>query len=68
MTSEIGDQKPAWSAGEFGPTLKWLQSNIYSHGQRYQPPVLVERVTGKPMGAEDYLAGITAKYRSVYEI
>ncbi len=68
MTSEIGDQQPAWSAGEFGPTLKWLQEKIYSHGQRYQPPMLVERVTGKPMGAEDYLAGITAKYRAVYEI
>ena len=33
-----------------------------------EPPVLVEQVTGKPMGSDDYLAGITAKYRAVYEI
>lgn len=68
LTGEIGDQKPSWAKGEFGPTLKWLQDKIYSQGQRYQPPVLVEKVTGKPMGADDYLAGITAKYRDVYEI
>lgn len=68
LEAQIGDQRSAWAKGSFGPTLTWLQENIYSHGQRYQPPVLVERVTGKPMGADDYLAGITTKYRAVYEI
>ncbi len=68
LSSEIGDQKAAWAVGQFAPTLKWLQDKIYSQGQRYQPPVLVQQVTGKPMGADDYLAGITAKYRAVYDI
>ncbi|HXH60676.1 MAG TPA: carboxypeptidase M32 [Fimbriimonadaceae bacterium] len=68
MVSEIGDQKQAWSQGEFAPTLKWLQEKIYRQGKRYTPSDLVERVTGKPMGADDYLAGITAKYRAIYEI
>ena len=68
MTSEIGDQRAAWSAGEFGATLGWLQERIYSQGQRYTPRDLVERVTDKPMGSEDYLAGIGAKYRSLYRL
>jgi carboxypeptidase Taq len=68
LEAQIGDQRSAWAKGSFGPTLKWLQDKIYSRGQRYQPPVLVEQVTGMPMGADDYLAGITNKYRVVYEI
>ena len=29
---------------------------------------LIASVTGKPMGAEDYLAGLGAKYRNLYGI
>ena len=68
LDSEIGDQKGNWSKSDFGPTLGWLQKNIYSQGKRYTPRDLVKRVTGKPMGADDYLAGITAKYRAIYGI
>jgi carboxypeptidase Taq len=68
MNSEIGDQKQAWSTGNFAPTLKWLQEKIYRQGQRYTPRDLVMQVTGKPMGADDYLEGISAKYRAIYEI
>ena len=68
MTDEIGDQRALWAKGEFGLTLRWLQEKVYSQGKRYTPPDLVQRVTGKPMGADDYLAGITAKYRAIYEM
>ncbi len=68
LEGEIGDQRPSWAKGEFEPTLKWLQGKIYSQGSRYMPRDLVQQVTGKPMGAEDYLAGIATKYRAIYEI
>lgn len=68
MNAEIGDQKSAWAQGQFGQTLTWLQERIYRQGQRYTPRDLVMQVTGKPMGADDYLAGISAKYRSIYGI
>lgn len=53
-------------AGEFEPILNWLQEKVYRQGSRYTPKELVLRATGKPMGASDYLAGITAKYRALY--
>ena len=68
MNGEIGEQQQAWSKGDFSPTLKWLQEKIYRQGQRYTPRDLVKQVTGKPMGADDYLSGISAKYRAIYEI
>jgi carboxypeptidase Taq len=54
--------------GKFGPIHDWLKEKIYSQGRRYTPKELIQRVTGKPMGAEDYLQGLTAKYRHLYAI
>lgn len=68
MVREIGDQSAQWAAGNFAPTLGWLQEKIYRQGQRYTPQDLVVRVSGKPMGADDYLAGITAKYTAIYRL
>lgn len=57
-----------FARGEFKPVLDWLRLKVYSQGRKYTPKDLVQRVTGKPMGAEDYLAGLTAKYREVYRL
>lgn len=54
--------------GDFKPILQWLQLKVYSQGSRYTPKDLILRVTGKPMGAEDYLVGLGAKYRDLYGI
>jgi len=55
-------------AGDFAPILGWLQTNIYRKGKSIPPKELVLGVTGKPMDASDYLAGLTAKYRDVYNL
>ena len=68
LIDDLGSQDENMAAGNFEPILTWLQEKIYRHGRRYQPADLIERATGKAPGAEDYLEGITAKYRSVYEI
>lgn len=52
--------------GEFAPILTWLRAKIYSQGRRSTPRDLVKEVTGKPMEADDYIAGLNAKYRAIY--
>lgn len=54
------------AAGNFAEILGWLRESIYRHGKIYTPKELVQRVTGKEMSADDYVAGLTAKYRDVY--
>lgn len=66
LRKDVGDPDELMRGGNFGPILGWLQEKIYRQGRKFTPKDLVMRVTGKPMGAEDYLAGITAKYRSLY--
>lgn len=66
LQSEVGDTDALIEAGDFAPILDWLRRNVYSKGRKYTPRDLVLQVTGKPMGADDYLDGLTAKYRALY--
>ena len=66
LKKDIGDTDGLMQKGEFAPILGWLSDKVYKQGRKFTPRELVQRVTGKPMGAEDYLAGITAKYEELY--
>lgn len=68
LRKDIPDPDSLMAKGEFEPILSWLQKKIYSQGKKYTPKELVMRVTGKPMGAEDYLAGLDEKYREIYAL
>jgi carboxypeptidase Taq len=63
---DIPNPESHMAKGEFKPILDWLKLKVYSQAKRYTPKELVQRVTGKPMGAEDYLAGLEEKYRAIY--
>ena len=52
--------------GEFGPLLKWLQTNVYQHGRKFTPNELMERATGKPVSAEPWIAYVRQKFGALY--
>lgn len=68
LQKDLGDTDVLIEAGEFEPILGWLQEKLYSKGRSVPPKQLVRDITGKPMGADDYLAGLGNKYRSLYGI
>ena len=68
LSRDLGDPNALIAKGDFAPILGWLREKIYSQGKKYTPKELVQRVTGKPMGTEDYVTGLTAKYRDIYGI
>jgi carboxypeptidase Taq len=68
LQKDIPDTDDQIARGHFEQILEWLREKIYRHGRRYQPQDLVKRVTGKPMGAEDYLSGLSDKYREIYSL
>jgi len=53
-------------AGEFRELLGWLREKIYRHGRKFTSVELLERVTGRALGAESYLSYIRAKYSEIY--
>lgn len=66
LEKDLGDTDAMIARGDFQPILEWLIQKIYRHGAKYPPQELVPMVTGKPMGASDYLARLSQKYRAVY--
>jgi len=68
LEKDLGDTDAMIARGDFKPILEWLIQKIYRHGSKYPPQELVPMVTGKPMGAADYLARLSQKYRAVYGI
>ena len=39
--------------------LGWLRKNIHQHGHKYEPQVLVEKVTGSKITPEPYVRYLT---------
>ena len=66
LTKDLGDPFALIAKGEFAPVLGWLQKKVYSQVRKYTPRDLVMRVTGKPMGAQDYVDGLAKKYAEIY--
>ncbi len=63
---ELGDLDEAFGRGEFLPLREWLRAKVYGNGARYRPAELVERICGKPVGADDLIAHLNARYGSIY--
>lgn len=66
MTRELGDQMDRMRSGDFAPVLNWLRDRIYAQAKRYPPKELIQRVTGRTMAAQDWLAYADEKYRALY--
>ena len=58
----------ALESGETAPLRKWLTDNVYTHGGRYMPDELVQRVTGRPLSAESFLSYVRQKYGALYGV
>lgn len=64
----VPDLDSQMAAGQFSAALKWLRENIHRHGKLYRPKELIERATGKPPSAEDYIAYLSRKYSEIYRL
>jgi len=52
--------------GEFSSIRKWLASNIYGHGNLYDPAELIKKVTGTELNVKPYLSYLQDKYSKLY--
>lgn len=66
LRTDLGDLDGQVRRGEFAPLLGWLRREIHQHGQRYRANELVERVTGKPLAVDAFVAYLRSKYGALY--
>lgn len=68
IQEEIPDLSDQIRAGEFQALLDWLRREIHTHGAKFPPQELVERVTGSRIDPAPYLKYLEGKFGEVYGI
>jgi carboxypeptidase Taq len=68
VTRERPDVEPSIARGDLRPLGRWLTERIHSQGYRLEAEALIERVTGRGLTDEDFVAAIRAKYGALYGI
>jgi carboxypeptidase Taq len=51
-----------------GPLRDWLRTHVHQWGRTYEAEQIVQRVTGKGLDVGPYVAYLTRKYESLYEV
>ncbi len=63
---DLGDLDATFAVGDFRPLLDWLRQRVHRQGNRYLAGELVERVTGRPLAADDLLVYLQRNAAEVY--
>jgi carboxypeptidase Taq len=66
IQSDIPTVEAQIEAGQFAELLAWLRLNIHRYGAKFEPQVLVKRVTGSTITPEPYMRYLTKKYSEIY--
>jgi len=68
INEDINDLDDQIRKGDFSQLLAWLRKNIHQHGQKFEPQILVERVTGSRITPDPYIRYLTKKYSEIYNL
>ena len=63
---EVPDLDAQIEGGELGTLLTWLRTNVYRHGRKFTPNELMERVTGRTLTPEPWIAYVRLKFGALY--
>jgi carboxypeptidase Taq len=56
------------AGGDLTPVTGWLRQHVHREGWRFDAEVLVQRLTGRGLTDEDYVAGLREKYGALYAL
>jgi carboxypeptidase Taq len=68
INQDIPDLEDQIERGKFEALLGWLRKNIHQHGAKFEPQVLVKKVTGSTITPEPYMRYLTKKYTEIYHL
>jgi len=54
--------------GSFEPLLTWLREHLHVHGRKYEPQVLVQKITGSKINPTAYVKYLTRKFGEIYNL
>jgi len=68
LCEAIPDLDDQIEQAEFGALRDWLRENLHSHGRKFLPREMLERVVGGPMDAGPYIRYLTTKLGGIYGV
>ncbi len=54
--------------GKFSDLLEWLRVNVHQYGAKYEPQVLVQKITGSAIDPKPYLRYLKIKFGEIYQL
>jgi len=66
IMEDIPDVYEQIRRGEFAALLGWMREHLHRHGAKYEPPELIQRITGSPMDAAPYMRYLKRKFGEIY--
>jgi len=66
MKKDMLNWKQQIAKGNFQPVRQWLTKNVHSYGSLYDPPGLIEKITGEEINVKHYLDYLDEKYAVLY--
>lgn len=66
INKDIRDLDDQIRKGDFSELLGWLRESIHQHGRKFEPQVLVQKITGSKITAAPYVRYLTKKYSEIY--
>ena len=66
ISADIPDLPDQIRQGEFAAWLAWLREKVHSHGNKFEPQQLIQRVTGSKIDPAPYMHYLEQKYQAIY--
>ena len=66
ITKDLPEWREQVAKGKLHEINEWLNKNIHSPSNLYDPEELIKKATGKPLNSEAYLSYLNEKYSAIY--
>jgi carboxypeptidase Taq len=63
---DLPDLDESMAKGDFTPLIAWLKEHVHSLGRQHRAGDLIERISGKPLSADPFMAHLEAKVGPLY--
>jgi len=63
---DIPDLDKQIASGKFAELLSWLRENVHKYGHKFEPQVLIQKITGSKIDPNPYIRYLKRKFGEIY--
>ena len=63
---DIPDLEKQIASGKFAELLGWLRENVHKYGHKFEPQVLIQKITGSKIDPNPYIRYLKRKFGEIY--